>query len=96
MDEINSDFSQTDVVLVVGANDVVNPDAKEDPSSPLYGMPILDAYKAKMVYVVKRSMSSGYAGVENTLFYMDNTYMIFGDAKEIAENLSSSLKGTAH
>tara|TARA_R110000868_G_scaffold189695_2_gene433055 strand:- start:101705 stop:103132 length:1428 start_codon:yes stop_codon:yes gene_type:complete len=96
MDEINGSFSQTDVVLVVGANDVVNPDAKEDPSSPLYGMPILDAYKAKMVYVVKRSMNSGYAGVENTLFYMDNTYMIFGDAKEVAENMSSSLKGTGH
>ena len=96
MDEINSEFSQTDVVLVVGANDVVNPDAKEDPSSPLYGMPILDAYKAKMVYVVKRSMNSGYAGVENTLFYMDNTYMIFGDAKEVAEGLSGTLKGASH
>ena len=96
MDDINSEFSQTDVVVVVGANDVVNPDAKENPSSPLYGMPILDAYKAKMVYVVKRSMSSGYAGVENTLFYRDNTYMIFGDAKEVAESLVGSLKGTGH
>ncbi|MFT7144722.1 MAG: NAD(P) transhydrogenase subunit beta [Alphaproteobacteria bacterium] len=96
MDDINSSFAQTDVVIVVGANDVVNPDAKEDTSSPLYGMPILDAYKAKMVYVVKRSMSSGYAGVENTLFYMDNTYMVFGDAKEVAEKLASNLKGASH
>jgi NAD(P) transhydrogenase subunit beta len=96
MDDINNSFSQTDVVLVVGANDVVNPDAKNDSTSPLYGMPILDAYKAKMVYVVKRSMNSGYAGVENTLFYMDNTYMIFGDAKEVAEKLAGNLKGNAH
>lgn len=96
MDDINSSFLQTDVVLVVGANDVVNPDAKNDSTSPLYGMPILDAYKAKMVYVIKRSMNSGYAGVENTLFYMDNTYMIFGDAKDVAEKFASSLKGNAH
>ena len=96
MDEINSSFPNTDVVIVVGANDVVNPDAKEDPASPLYGMPILDAYKAKMVYVVKRSMNAGYAGVENTLFFNDNTYMVFGDAKGVAEGLSSTLKGEGH
>lgn len=96
MDEINSEFSQTDVVMVVGANDVVNPDAKEDPSSPLYGMPVLDAYKAKMVYVVKRSMNAGYSGVENSLFFKDNTYLVFGDAKAVAEDLVSSLKGTSH
>ena len=93
LEEINSDFAQADVVLVVGANDVVNPDAKNEPSSPLYGMPILDAYKARMVYVVKRSMRSGYAGVENALFYQDNTYMVFGDAKDVAENLATALKG---
>lgn len=93
LEEINSDFAQADVVLVVGANDVVNPDAKNEPSSPLYGMPILDAYKARMVYVVKRSMRSGYAGVENALFYQDNTYMVFGDAKDVAEKLATALKG---
>lgn len=93
MDNINSDFPQADVAIVVGANDVVNPDAKEDPSSPLFGMPILEAYKSKMVYVVKRSMRSGYAGVENTLFFNDNTYMVFGDAKDVAERLGQALKG---
>ncbi|MDE0723656.1 MAG: NAD(P)(+) transhydrogenase (Re/Si-specific) subunit beta [Alphaproteobacteria bacterium] len=92
MDNINADFATTDVVLVVGANDVVNPDAKNVKSSPLYGMPILDAYKAKTVYVVKRSMNAGYAGVDNALFTMDNTSMIFGDAKEVAERLAAALK----
>ena len=96
MDDINSSFSQTDVVLVVGANDVVNPDAKDDSSSPLYGMPILEAYKSNMVYVVKRSMRAGYSGVENSLFFKDNTYLVFGDAKDIAEGLVSTLKGGGH
>ena len=96
MDDINSSFPQTDVVLVVGANDVVNPDAQKDTGSPLYGMPILEAYKAKMVYVVKRSMRAGYAGVENTLFFMDNTSLVFGDAKDVSETLVTTLKGGGH
>ncbi len=92
MESLNPEFQQADVALVVGANDVVNPDAREVPGSPLYGMPILEAYKAKSVYVVKRSMRSGYAGVENSLFTRDNTFMVFGDAKEVAEKIGQSLK----
>ncbi len=92
LEDINNDFSTTDVVYVVGANDVVNPDAKDDPSSPLYGMPILHAYKAQTVFVNKRSMNTGYAGVENSLFFRDNTYLVFGDAKEVAEKLAAVLK----
>lgn len=92
LEEVNNKFAKADVVLVVGANDVVNPDAKDDKNSPLYGMPVLEVWKAKAVYVVKRSMNVGYAGVENSLFFKDNTYMVFGDAKEVAENLSSALK----
>ena len=93
LEDINNDFSTTDVVYVVGANDVVNPDAKNDPSSPLFGMPILNAYKAQTVFVNKRSMNTGYAGVENTLFFADNTYLVFGDAKHVAEKLAAVLKG---
>jgi H+-translocating NAD(P) transhydrogenase subunit beta len=93
MEEINSEFSSTDVVFVIGANDVVNPAAKTDKSSPLYGMPILDAYKAKHVFVNKRSMKAGYAGVDNALFYMDNCSLIFGDAKAVTENLGQALRG---
>jgi NAD(P) transhydrogenase subunit beta len=92
MDEINSDFSSTDVSLVVGANDVVNPAAKSDKSSPLYGMPILDAYKAKHIFVSKRSMKAGYAGVDNALFYYPNCSLVFGDAKATCESLVAAIK----
>lgn len=92
LEEVNNKFSQADVVLVVGANDVVNPDAKDDKTSPLYGMPVLEVWKSKAVYVVKRSMNTGYSGVENSLFFKDNTYMVFGDAKEVAENIANALK----
>ncbi|NEX17870.1 MAG: NAD synthetase [Halochromatium sp.] len=96
MDEINPDFPSTDVVLVVGANDVVNPAAKEDKTSPIYGMPILDAGKAHQVYFLKRSMRPGYSGVDNLLFYKDNTSLIFGDAKDTIEGMVSALKGGGH
>ena len=82
MDEINDDLNKTDVVLVIGANDTVNPDAMEKPDSPIAGMPVLRVWEAKLVIVLKRSLASGYAGVENPLFFHDNTRMLFGDAKE--------------
>lgn len=96
MDEINSDFPSTDVVLVIGANDVVNPAAKDDPASPIFGMPILEVAKAQTVMVIKRSMSTGYAGLDNSLFYMDKTMMIFGDAKKMVEEMVRSINGTGH
>jgi NAD(P) transhydrogenase subunit beta len=91
MDEINNEFADTDVVLVIGANDVVNPAAKNDKSSPIYGMPILDVYKARTVLVVKRSMATGYAGLDNDLFYMDKTMMVFGDAKKVVEDIIKAI-----
>ncbi|KXX65360.1 NAD(P)(+) transhydrogenase (Re/Si-specific) subunit beta [Marichromatium gracile] len=96
MDEINPDFPSTDVVLVVGANDVVNPAAREDASSPIYGMPILEAGRARQVYFLKRSMRPGYSGVDNLLFYQDNTSLIFGDAKDTIEAINAALKGGGH
>jgi NAD(P) transhydrogenase subunit beta len=92
MDDINSEFGQADVVLVLGANDVVNPAAKNDPSSPIAGMPILEAYKAKTVIVNKRSMASGYAGLDNELFYLDKTMMVFGDAKKVIEQMLKAVE----
>ncbi len=92
MDEINPEFATTDVALIVGANDITNPAAELDKTSPIYGMPILQCSKAKQVFVIKRSMNTGYAGVDNLLYYMDNCSLVFGDAKEVVENLVLSIK----
>ncbi|MFZ9894427.1 MAG: NAD(P)(+) transhydrogenase (Re/Si-specific) subunit beta, partial [Burkholderiaceae bacterium] len=91
MEDINSEFGQTDVVLVLGANDVVNPAART-PGSPIFGMPILEAYKGKTVIVNKRSMAAGYAGLDNDLFYMDRTMMVFGDAKKVVEDMVKAVE----
>ncbi len=93
MDEINGDFPQTDVALVIGANDVTNPAARSDTSSPIYGMPILDVDKAHTVMVIKRSMNPGFAGIDNPLYYLDNTLMLFGDAKAFVGNIVRELGG---
>jgi NAD(P) transhydrogenase subunit beta len=92
MEHINPEFATTDVVLVVGANDVVNPAAKTDPASPIYGMPILDVENAKQIIVLKRSMKSGYAGIENELFYNSKCGMLFGDAKDSLQKLVNEIK----
>ena len=91
MDEINEDFPGTDVVLVIGANDIVNPGAQDDPNSPIAGMPVLEVWKAKKVIVMKRSMAAGYAGVDNPLFYKENTWMLFGDAKDSVDTILSAI-----
>jgi NAD(P) transhydrogenase subunit beta len=92
MDEINPTFPETDVALVLGANDVVNPAAREDEGSPIYGMPILEVDKAQHVFVIKRSMNPGFAGIQNPLFFKDNTMMIFGDAKKVVIDLNDAVK----
>ena len=93
MDEINSDFPQTDVALVIGANDVTNPAARNDTTSPIYGMPILDVDKARTAMVIKRGMSPGFAGIDNPLYYLDRTLMLFGDAKVFVGNIVRELTG---
>src|SRR5208282_5675355 len=94
MEEINPEMPEADVALVLGANDVVNPAARHDKSSPIYGMPIIDADKAKTVFVIKRSMNPGFAGIENELFYYDNCRMIFGDAKQTVQALVAEFKSS--
>ena len=93
MDEINGDFPQTDVALVIGANDVTNPAARNETGSPIYGMPILDVDRARTVMVIKRSMAAGFAGIDNPLYYLDKTLMLFGDAKGFVGNIVRELSG---
>jgi NAD(P) transhydrogenase beta subunit len=92
MEDINPEFANTDVSLVIGANDVVNPVAKTDPTSPIYGMPILDVVNSRNTIVIKRGKGTGFAGIENALFYADNTRMLYGDGAEMASALVSELK----
>ena len=95
LDQINPEFERADVALVIGANDVVNPGARTDTTSPIYGMPILDADKAKHVIVIKRSMNPGFAGIDNPLYYLPNTMMLFGDAKGVVGKLVEQLRAEA-
>jgi NAD(P) transhydrogenase subunit beta len=92
MDEINPDFPDTDVALVIGANDITNPASQEDPTSPIAGMPVLEVWKAKTSIVMKRSMASGYAGIDNPLFYKENNRMLFGDAKKTLDEVVGALR----
>jgi NAD(P) transhydrogenase subunit beta len=92
LEEINNEFPQADVVLVIGANDVVNPAARNDPNSPIYGMPILNADKAHNVIVVKRGKGAGFSGIENALFFLDNTRMLYGDGQAVAGQLIAEAK----
>jgi NAD(P) transhydrogenase subunit beta len=96
MEDINSEFSEADVALVIGANDVVNPAARHDTTSPIYGMPILDVDKAHTVMVIKRGMNPGFAGIDNELYYMDKTLMLFGDAKTFVSDLVKELPVAVH
>jgi NAD(P) transhydrogenase subunit beta len=96
MEDINPDFAEADVALVIGANDVVNPAARHDTTSPIYGMPILDVDKARTVMVIKRGMSPGFAGIDNELYYLDKTLMLFGDARAVVGNLVKQLGGEGH
>ena len=93
MDEINDEFPTTDVVMVIGANDIVNPSAQTDTSSPIYGMPVLEVWKAAKVVMLKRGMAAGYAGVDNPVCYNDNTLMLFGDARQSVTKLLTALRG---
>jgi NAD(P) transhydrogenase subunit beta len=92
MDEINPEMPRTDVAVVIGANDVTNPAANDDPDSPIAGMPIIEVSEAQQVIVIKRSMSPGFAGIDNDLFYLDNTSMLFGDAKAVAQDITAEIE----
>ena len=91
MDEINEDFPNTDMVIILGANDIVNPAAQEDPNSPISGMPVLEVWKAKQVIISKRGQGRGYSGIENPLFYKDNSLMLYGDAKASLDEILSQI-----